>query len=300
MMNISKDRRLSVEEKFDGEACAGEDRLSYPKSKTAAPEKVKLLSKQEPEGLARLRVKYAKREDNNLVKAVRAKCLDCCCGSTKEVAECPSANCALWKFRFGCQPLPRETSEEQREKMRERAKKNFSKKSGNDNSPTTNLLQPHNGNVSENEAAEVNHSTECMSTLSTTKLLNDERILFNLNNGWALGYNPHQWIIYKGNFKQDTASSVPRSFVATTKDILLRVIRELGISPTPEAQERLDDLPETFKQFIRSIETLSKGKLAEQHEEIGEIGERNFAKEAGNDNSSENKTSQSTKRKLGS
>ena len=33
--------------------------------------------------------------------AIRAKCLDCCCYSFKEVRLCPSNDCPLWRFRMG-------------------------------------------------------------------------------------------------------------------------------------------------------------------------------------------------------
>ena len=38
------------------------------------------------------------------IKAMRKNCLDCCCGSRKEVRLCPSVNCALWPYRFGKRP----------------------------------------------------------------------------------------------------------------------------------------------------------------------------------------------------
>lgn len=34
-------------------------------------------------------------------KAIRMKCLDCCCGQAAEVRKCPSTLCALWRFRMG-------------------------------------------------------------------------------------------------------------------------------------------------------------------------------------------------------
>ena len=34
-------------------------------------------------------------------KAIRAKCLDCCCGSAKEVRLCPCRDCPLFPYRFG-------------------------------------------------------------------------------------------------------------------------------------------------------------------------------------------------------
>lgn len=38
------------------------------------------------------------------IKAIRAKCLDCCCGSAKEVELCPIPDCSLHPYRFGKNP----------------------------------------------------------------------------------------------------------------------------------------------------------------------------------------------------
>lgn len=35
------------------------------------------------------------------LKAVRKKCLDCCCNQSKEVLLCPSDDCILYPYRFG-------------------------------------------------------------------------------------------------------------------------------------------------------------------------------------------------------
>ena len=58
------------------------------------------------------------------VKAIRAYCLDCCCGSSNEVDLCPRDGehgtlCALWKYRKGHNPniTAREISEERREAL---------------------------------------------------------------------------------------------------------------------------------------------------------------------------------------
>lgn len=48
------------------------------------------------------------------IKAIRAKCLDCCCGSSNEVRACKNEECALHEYRFGKRPKKDgiETSEE--------------------------------------------------------------------------------------------------------------------------------------------------------------------------------------------
>lgn len=58
------------------------------------------------------------------LKAIRAKCLDCCCGQANEVKLCPSAQCPLHAFRNGKNPYrtKRELTPEQREVMAARLK----------------------------------------------------------------------------------------------------------------------------------------------------------------------------------
>lgn len=38
------------------------------------------------------------------LKAIRAKCLDCCCGMYSEVKLCSATDCALYLYRFGKNP----------------------------------------------------------------------------------------------------------------------------------------------------------------------------------------------------
>ena len=44
------------------------------------------------------------------IKAIRKKCLDCCCGSSNEVKLCQVESCALHPYRFGKNPnyIPKE------------------------------------------------------------------------------------------------------------------------------------------------------------------------------------------------
>jgi hypothetical protein len=61
----------------------------------------------------------------NPVKAIREKCLDCCCGQANEVKLCTVERCALWPFRFGKNPYrqKREMSDEQRQAAVERLRR---------------------------------------------------------------------------------------------------------------------------------------------------------------------------------
>ena len=55
----------------------------------------------------------------SVLKAVRAKCLDCCGGSPAEVRECEITHCDLHPYRMGKNPFrqKRVLSDEQREVM---------------------------------------------------------------------------------------------------------------------------------------------------------------------------------------
>ena len=52
------------------------------------------------------------------LKAIREKCLDCCCGNSNEVSLCPCGECPLFPFRFGHNPFY--MTDEQRAASRER------------------------------------------------------------------------------------------------------------------------------------------------------------------------------------
>ena len=38
------------------------------------------------------------------IQSIREKCLDCCCGSHKEIRLCPVTDCALYPYRMGRRP----------------------------------------------------------------------------------------------------------------------------------------------------------------------------------------------------
>ena len=61
-------------------------------------------------------------EITNPVKAIRAYCVECSCGSTVEVKCCPIERCPLYPFRMGKNPFrqKREMTEEQRKAVGDR------------------------------------------------------------------------------------------------------------------------------------------------------------------------------------
>ena len=67
----------------------------------------------------------------NPVKAIRAKCIDCCGGMMSMVQDCGIPSCPIYPFRSGKNPFrtKKEMSEEQRKAVKERlAKSRKSKK----------------------------------------------------------------------------------------------------------------------------------------------------------------------------
>lgn len=54
-------------------------------------------------------------KSTNPVKAIREKCLDCCCGSSYEVERCTAVNCPLHEWRFGKNPYRKPPTEAQKE-----------------------------------------------------------------------------------------------------------------------------------------------------------------------------------------
>lgn len=58
------------------------------------------------------------------LKAIRAKCIECCCGSMAEVKLCPITDCALYDFRMGKNPNIK-LSDEERARRAEKARENM-------------------------------------------------------------------------------------------------------------------------------------------------------------------------------
>lgn len=58
------------------------------------------------------------------LKAIRAKCLDCCCGQANEVKLCPATQCPLHAFRNGKNPYrtKKELTPEEKEALATRLK----------------------------------------------------------------------------------------------------------------------------------------------------------------------------------
>ncbi len=78
-----------------------------------------------------------------------------------------------------------------------------------------------------------------------------------ISDGWALGWDRLQWILYRSEmYARGDSLSTPSvrlrgvRFVMSTKVILLRCIREKGCVPDAAGQAFLDTLPNRFRDFI--------------------------------------------------
>ena len=54
----------------------------------------------------------------NPLKAIRERCLDCCCSQPSEVRKCVAVDCPSWPFRIGVNPFRKkqQLSEEQKQR----------------------------------------------------------------------------------------------------------------------------------------------------------------------------------------
>lgn len=76
----------------------------------------------------------------DLLKTIRAKCLDCTCDQIKEVQLCPSEDCPLWKYRMGKDPDKQQLSDAQKQARAAALQKAWEKKKqhGHEESSTDN------------------------------------------------------------------------------------------------------------------------------------------------------------------
>lgn len=64
------------------------------------------------------------------IKAIRKKCLDCCCGQIVEVRRCNIETCALHPYRMGHRPKANDSSSEASEAEKLEVANEFSNEEG--------------------------------------------------------------------------------------------------------------------------------------------------------------------------
>jgi hypothetical protein len=86
------------------------------------------------------------------------------------------------------------------------------------------------------------------------------KVLFDLNDKWRLGFDELQWIVMKKAARDGEAIYRPVSFIASRKAVLIRVLDDLGVTPSDVASTSLARLPDSFRAFQK----LNKGDI--QHD----------------------------------
>lgn len=84
-----------------------------------------------------------------------------------------------------------------------------------------------------------------------------DRVLFVLDEegGWALGFDANQWMILRAKkFKSGNVKWQAMHFIGSHKRVLRRILRERGITPTPEANARLNSFPDRFLEWYAQHE----------------------------------------------
>ena len=74
----------------------------------------------DPRELSAVQLEAEGKPSVPVLRAIRAKCLDCSGAVQSKVLKCTAVACALWAFRMGTNPYRKEMSEEQRAAASER------------------------------------------------------------------------------------------------------------------------------------------------------------------------------------
>jgi hypothetical protein len=77
----------------------------------------------DPREMTRAELELLGHGKKPLLRAMRARCLDCCAGQPNEVRLCTAVHCPLWPYRMSTDPWRKEPSEAQREHARTLAAK---------------------------------------------------------------------------------------------------------------------------------------------------------------------------------
>ena len=72
----------------------------------------------DPREMTREELRAAGHEPMSPLRAIRARCLDCCGDQANEVALCSAVNCPSWPFRMGSDPWRKPASDARREAAR--------------------------------------------------------------------------------------------------------------------------------------------------------------------------------------
>ena len=69
-----------------------------------------------------------------------------------------------------------------------------------------------------------------------------------LSDKWRLAHDPLQWVIQRRRADEWRSEK----FIASTRDVLMRDLREMGAVVDEAALDELDDLPATFREWLKT------------------------------------------------
>jgi hypothetical protein len=97
--------------------------------------------------------------------------------------------------------------------------------------------------------------------MSSRNVTMTSRVPLPLSEGWALSHDENQWIVLcrdgtrrpRKPGRRDTGEDHWKAvaFVGSTKVVLLRVLRENGVTVSPEAGATIAAMPERFLDWIK-------------------------------------------------
>jgi hypothetical protein len=73
----------------------------------------------DPRRMTRAELVELRHQPMSPLRALRLRCLDCCCDQPSEVRKCTAVKCPSWPFRMGVNPWRAEPSEAKREAARQ-------------------------------------------------------------------------------------------------------------------------------------------------------------------------------------
>jgi len=92
----------------------------------------------------------------------------------------------------------------------------------------------------------------------------------HLEGLWWIHFDDLQWIIAQ---QRESGVGVRKtvSFVSSTKDILLRCVREKGISPTAEALNAIASWPSTFREWFAGRQNAAEIAAVVEFEPVTDV-----------------------------
>jgi len=102
----------------------------------------------------------------------------------------------------------------------------------------------------------VDYSSQCPATQlnqsgGSPEPKQQDRMFLQLCRGWSLGFDQYQWMLLRSKKRGDQSYWNPVDFIATKKTVLLRVLAERGIRLTPEASAYIEQMPNSFREWLR-------------------------------------------------